>query len=279
MQNIPGSARNNRTIIIAEVGENHVGDMDLARSMIVEAAEAGVDIVKFQSFLASEVADDDPEKEWFASVQLPDQMHFELKHLAEKQDVEFLSSPFSLNRARFLCEEVGLRKIKIASSEILNFPLLNYVAQKADTVFLSTGLATVEEIAQALRHLSPVQTVYILHCVSTYPTSDEEANLRAIEALGRNFPDRLVGYSDHTLGIIAPVIAVTLGARVIEKHFTLDKNLPGTDHILSADPKELRQMVEMIRRADVLLGGSEKKPTPRELEVRDFVRRRFPKEG
>ncbi len=266
-----------RTTIIAEIGENHIGDMDLARRMVVEAARAGVDRVKFQSFLASEVHPTDPEKEWFERVQLSDEAHFEFKRLAEENGVGFLSTPFSLNRARFLCEKMGLREIKIASSELLNFPLLDTIARFAETVFLSTGLATLEEIAQALDHLRSVPRVVILHCVTSYPVADGEANLLAIRALQEAFPHREVGYSDHTVGIAAPVVAAALGATVIEKHFTLDKSLPGTDQLLSADPAELRQMVQMIRRVEQLLGSPEKKPTLREREVMEFVRGRFSK--
>lgn len=268
-----------RTIIIAEIGENHLGDLDMARRMVIEAAAAGADIVKFQSYDASDVAERDPEREWFAKVQLSDEMHVELKRLAESRGVEFLSAPFSLERARFLCEELGLRKIKIASSEMLNFPLLDYVARRAEVVFLSTGLAELEEVADALRRLERVPTLYVLHCVTVYPTPDEDANLLAIDALRRRFPHRPVGYSDHTLGIVAPVVAASLGARVIEKHFTLDKMLPGTDHILSATPQELREMVAMVRRVEQQLGSGEKRPAVRELEVRECVRGRFPKSG
>lgn len=265
------------TTLIAEIGENHAGDMSLAREMVVQAARAGVDIVKVQSFLASEVHEKDPEKEWFSRVQLSNEIHWELKKLAEAAGVGFLSAPFSIGRARFLCEELGLREIKIASSEMLNFPLLDYVARHARTVYLSTGLATVEEIAQALDHLRNVPDVAILHCVTAYPAEDGEVNLRAIGVLREAFPDRRIGYSDHTVGILAPVAAVSLGAQVIEKHFTLDKSLPGTDHPLSADPQELREMVAMIRRTEKLLGAACKGPVPRELAVREFVRGRFPK--
>ena len=268
-----------RIIIIAEIGENHLGDMERARQMVIEAASAGADIVKFQSYAASDVADNDPEKEWFAKMQLSDEMHVELKGLAESRGVEFLSAPFSLERARFLCEELGLRKIKIASSEMLNFPLLDYVAERAETVFLSTGLADLDEVGRAVDRLARVPSVYLLHCVTAYPAPDEDANLRAIEALRRRFPDHPVGYSDHTLGIVAPVAAAGLGAAVIEKHFTLDKTLPGTDHILSVTPQELREMVLMIRRVEQLLGSGVKRPAARELAVREFVRGRFPKTG
>jgi len=172
-----------KVIIIAEIGENHIGDMERAEKMIAEAANAGADIVKFQSYLASEIKDDDPEKEWFAKVQLSDNAHYELKRCAEQYGVEFVSSPFSINRAKLLCEGLGLKKIKLASSELLNFPLLDYIDGHADIVFLSTGMATLDEIKLALAHLNKVKTCYVMHCVTQYPARPEDANLRAIATL------------------------------------------------------------------------------------------------
>lgn len=267
-----------KSVIIAEIGENHLGDMARARQMIAEAARSGADMVKFQSYLASEVADADPEKEWFAKVQLSDKAHYELKEWAEKHGVEFLSAPFSLNRARLLCEGLDLKKVKIASSEMLNFPLLDYVNKHVDVVFLSTGMATIGEIRLALTHLEKVKTCYIMHCVTQYPVRPEQANLRAINTLITEFPRHRIGYSDHTIGILAPIIAVALGARAIEKHFTLDKTLPGTDHVLSATPQELREMVDRIRETETVLGEPAKEPTLEERKIRDFVRGRFPKQ-
>ena len=266
-----------RTIIVAEIGENHLGDMAMAQRMIGEAARAGADVVKFQSYRAADVSPDDPEREWFRRVQLSDASHRVLKAAVEQAGLEFLSTPFTVERATFLCEELGLTKIKIASSEMLNAGLLDYVNRHAQTVFLSTGLATLEEVAQAVEHLGRVATRYLLQCTTQYPTAPEEANLRAIETLRSRFPGCRVGYSDHTLGIRAAVGAVALGAEVIEKHFTLDKTLPGTDHILSADPAEFARMVEEIRALEVLLGSSVKAPTTGERAIRELVRSRFPK--
>lgn len=265
------------TIVIAEIGENHLGDMDMARTMIEEAAGAGVDIVKFQSYRGMDVAPDDPERDWFTKVELSDEMHREMKDLAEKRGVRFMSSPFTVERARLLCEGLGLKEVKIASSEMLNFPLLDYVNRHADTVFISTGLADVMEVEQALAHLDRVNECHILHCCTQYPAADEQANLQAISVLRMAFPTYSIGYSDHTLGIDAPVAAVALGARAVEKHFTLDKELPGTDHVLSADPSELTEMVDRIRRVETLLGRPVKQPVAEELEIREFVRTRFPK--
>ena len=266
-----------RTIIIAEIGENHGGDWELAKRMVRAAAASGADIVKFQSYLGSQVKDDDPEKEWFTKVQLPNEKHFELKRLAEELNVEFLSSCFSLERARFLLEELSLPKVKIASSELLNLRLLDYVNDRAKVVFISAGMADMNEIRESLSHLRSVPQVYLMQCTTQYPCEAKDANLSVITTFKRSFSNHNVGYSDHTLGIRACAAAVALGAEVIEKHFTTDKNLPGTDHVLSADPAEFKTMVEEIRNVEVLLGSSEKQPTAAEQSIRDFVRARFPK--
>ncbi len=268
---------NGKTIVIAEIGENHLGDWDLARKMVVAAAAAGADIVKFQSYLGADVADDDPEKEWFTKVQLPDELHFELKALAEEHDIEFLSSCFSLGRARFLVEDLGLQKIKVASSEMLNSALLGYLNDRAHTVFLSTGMATPAEVRDAVSQLQQVNELYIMQCTTEYPCPPQHANLGVIPTLKAEFPEHHVGYSDHTIGSLAPIAAVALGAEVIEKHFTLDKSLPGTDHVLSATPDELGEMIRQIRELEMLLGKREKVPTASEREIVDFVRARFPK--
>ena len=266
-----------RTTIIAEIGENHVGDWQRARDMVAAAARAGADAVKFQSYRGRDISDQDPEKEWFHQVELPDAMHFELAELARKNGVEFLSAPFTLERARFLCEKVMLRSIKVASSEMLNLPLLDYLNGRAETVYLSTGMADLAEVRQAVGRLGRVRRVVILHCVTQYPLQDSDANLRAIQVLREVFPDHAIGYSDHTIGVLAPVLAVALGATVIEKHFTLDKGLPGTDHVLSVTPQELREMVERIRQTERLLGEARKEPVEAERAIRETVRNRFPK--
>jgi len=267
-----------RTTLIAEIGENHLGNPDLAQRMVEEAARAGADLVKFQSYRGIDVRPDDPEKQWFSQVELSDSLHRTLKGQAEKLGVGFLSSPFTVERARFLCEDVGLRRIKVASSEMLNYALLDYLNRRElEAVYLSTGMATIEEVGQALARLDRLPSVCVLHCVTQYPAEDAEANLRAIPALAKAFPDRETGYSDHTLGIDAPVAAVALGARVIEKHFTLSKSLPGTDHLLSATPEEFSEMARRIRRLETLLGREEKQPVGRELKIRSAVRGRWRK--
>ena len=264
-----------KTLVISEIGENHMGNFHLALRLIEESAAAGADLVKFQSYWGTDVSDTDPEKEWFTRVQVSDDMHFRLQEHAERSGIEFLSSPFSVERAHFLCEKLGLKKIKIASSQILCLPMLDYVNQHADTVFLSTGMATLEEIREAIRHLDGVNALYILQCTTQYPTQPADANLAAIGSLQREFPHCGIGYSDHTCGILAPLVAVALGAQIIEKHFTLDKTLPGTDHVLSAEPAELNAMIRQIREVELLLGSASKQPIPQEQEIVAMVRSRF----
>ena len=273
-----GTRRSDRVSVIAEIGENDVGDKNLARRMVIEAARAGADIVKFQSDRGGDVAADDPEREWFDRVALSDAVHHELAALARSEGVGFLSAPFTVERAQFLVEEMGLQAIKVASSEMLNLTLLDYLAQHVRTIYLSTGLADLNEVRLAVQRLHGVEEIVIMHCVTQYPLSDADANLRAIQTLAEAFPDRRMGYSDHTIGLLAPLLAVALGVTVIEKHFTLDRSLVGSDHVLSVTPSELTELINGIRRAEMLLGSPEKRPVEGELEIRELVRSRFSKQ-
>jgi sialic acid synthase SpsE len=160
---------------------------------------------------------------------------------------------------------------------MLNEPLLDYLDGRVETVYLSTGLANLAEVEQAVARLEHVSDLAVLHCVTQYPLADEDANLLAVRTLAEAFPTHRVGYSDHTIGTVAPILAVALGATVIEKHFTLDRSLPGTDHVLSLTPPELEQLVRDIRASEVLLGTAGKQPTQGELAIREAVRSRFPK--
>jgi N,N'-diacetyllegionaminate synthase len=263
-----------KTIVIAEIGENHMGDMDLAKKMIEEAAKAGADIIKFQSYTPKTFKEDDPEYEWFKKVPLTDAAHFMLKEYTEEKGSEFMSSPFDMERARFLCEELKLRKIKVASGKMADVNMLSYLNHNCEEIFLSTGMANLKEIKDSLRVLDKVK-VNLLHCVTQYPVKNADANLLAIRTLKHEFPELTVGYSDHTIGTLAPLVAVALGAEVIEKHFTLDKSLQGTDHILSVTPDELRKLIQDIRELRLLLGDGRKVPRRCEEHIKEFVRARF----
>ncbi len=267
-----------RITIIAEIGENHHGAWDIAASMLEAAARNGADIVKFQSYLPEELAKDDPEYEWFRRVSLPDAQHFEFKQMAEDLGVEFMSAPFTPSRARFLCEELGCRSVKVASPVVTNAETLDVINSCAATVkhvYISTGMATIDEIRTALQHLDRVEQVTILHCVTQYPVPARLANLRCIPTLAEAFPSHVIGYSDHVVGNVACLGAVALGATVLEKHFTFSRHLPGTDHAASMLPEELallrRQADELLE----LLGDGVKRPAPEELQIRDIARSRF----
>lgn len=239
--------------IIAEIGENHLGDMILAKELINRAKLAGVDAVKFQSYNMDCIRDDDPEREWFRKVQLSDDDHFKLKKYADEKGIKFLSSPFSVERLAFLVEGLNLREIKIASPLNRNRKFLdairNYIGNGfIDKVYYSTGNMTVPEIVGFIdRYLSGAKSIVVLHCVSRYPCAHSDTNLKRIKDLKKIVQWKRtdnIGYSDHTIGILACVGAMFLGAKVIEKHFTIDKNFEeGTDHILSANMEDLRQLV------------------------------------
>ena len=264
-----------KVIIIAEIGENHMGNMDLAEEMIKEAALAGAQIVKFQSYRKETFLTSDPEYSWFQKVSLSDEDHFMLQKCANNNNVEFMSAPFDMNRAIFLCETLGLRRLKVASGKMNDRDLLGYLNNHCEEIFLSTGMANLVEIRESLSYLKKVK-VNLLHCVSQYPLENKNANLKAINTLIKEFPNLDIGYSDHTCGILAPIVALTLGAVVIEKHFTLDKNFPeGTDHVLSATPEELKEIVDSAKEISKLLGDGTKEPRQCELEIVDFVRSRF----
>jgi len=266
------------TTIIAEIGENHHGDWDIAAAMVEAAAQNGADIVKFQSYLPEELSPDDPEYDWFKQVFLPEELHFVFKEQIEELGAEFMSSPFTANRAEFLCEEVGCESIKVASPMMMSFEMLDVINSHAGTVkrvYLSTGMATIDEIEAALAHLEGIEEVAILHCVTQYPTPARLANLRAITTLSEAFPENPIGYSDHTAGILACLGAVALGATVLEKHFTFSKLLPGTDHLPAMLPEELAQLREQADQLEQMRGDGVKAPAPEELAIIEIARSRF----
>ncbi len=267
-----------KTTIIAEIGENHMGNMEMAKAMITTAADFGADIVKFQSYRGEDTKPDDPERDFFKQVELSDEMHFELKSLAEEKGVKFLSSPFNVERAKFLVENLGLDEIKVASGKMHNAKLLDYLNSQHDkvkTVYISTGVATIDMIRESVSRLKDIERVVIFHCVATYPLKDEDANLRAISTLIREFPDYEIGYSDHTCGIEACVAAVALGAVVLEKHYTFNTLMPGTDHLGAMTPQMLGELVRWIERIEPMLGTGEKKPTEAEKQIAHLLRDRF----
>ena len=260
--------------IIAEIGENHIGKISYAKKMIVQAKKAGADYVKFQSYNEQCLIKKDPEYEWFKKVSLSNNDHFSLKNFSKKYKIKFTSSPFSVERAKFLCENLKIKTIKIASCKMINTPLLKYLNKNCDKIFLSTGASTINEIKNSLKKLSNVE-VKILHCVSEYPLKYQNANLRAIEVLKDKFPNNEIGYSDHAIGNLASLTAISLGATIIEKHFTLNKSHEGTDHILSATKDELKELRITGDNIFLLRGNREKKPSKTEKKIKNFIRNRF----
>ena len=263
------------TVVIAEAGENHCGDMDIARRLIDISARAGADYVKFQMYDASRVADDDDEKEWFERVQLSEEKWLDLARYAQDNNIKPLCTPWAVNNAEAIFKS-GLDAMKIASFHTTDLELLTYVNERAKTVFLSTGMSTMDDIDVAVAALDRVEDLYVLHCVSEYPLDPSRVNLRVMDTLRERFGSRAkIGYSDHTIGIVAAVTAVARGAEAIEEHITLGHDMPGTDHVLSADPDELTDMVRQIRDLETLLGSPVKKMTAMEAEMQGFMRNRF----
>ena len=259
-------------LIIAEAGENHLGDMDLAKKMIGLSKTSGADYVKFQYYNADNCLNTDPEKEWFKKVQLDIGKIKYLYDYAIQKDIDFLCTPWDVQKADDLFS-LGIKDMKIASFHIVNLEMLALINERGRKVFMSTGMSSVEEIDGAVKLMNKVD-LYLMHCVSEYPLPEENVNMRAMDFLRERYGCK-VGYSDHTPGILAPLTAVARGADVIEKHITLSKTYFGTDHILSAEPAELKLLVEYSRRIEAILGKKEKKMTEAEIKAQQFLRNRF----
>ena len=264
-----------RTLIIAEAGVNHNGSIEMAKRLIEKAAEAGVDYVKFQTFKSEKLVSrhatkaeyqkantdgEDSQLKMLQQLELSHSDHLQLIEHCNHCGVKFLSTAFDLDSIDFL-SSLNLDLWKIPSGEITNLPYLRRIAQKGGKVIMSTGMCTIEDIEMAVNVLisngTPRENITLLHCNTEYPTPWGDVNLRAMHDIAQrlNLP---VGYSDHTQGIEVPIAAVALGATVIEKHFTLDNNLPGPDHKASLEPHALKAMVEAIRHIELSLGNGVK---------------------
>jgi N,N'-diacetyllegionaminate synthase len=279
----------NRTLIIAEAGVNHNGDIILAKRLIDVAVAAKVDIVKFQTAIPELVVSVKAEKaeyqkketgegsqlEMIRKIHFPLEVYKELQQYCNDNGIHFLSTPFDHVSINFL-KSLGMKIFKIPSGEITNKPYLRAVGKVAEEVILSTGMSTLEEIGEAIEVLYSVgvkkDDLTVLHCNTDYPTAMEDVNLTAMNDIKDKFDVR-VGYSDHTLGIEVPIAAVSLGATVIEKHFTLDRTMEGPDQKASLEPNELTQMVTSIRNVEVALGNGKKAPTLSELKNREIARK------
>lgn len=270
--------KDNPCFIIAEAGSNHDGKLEQAKKLIDVAVSAGADAVKFQSFKADKIAaktKDDIVKidiagaktlfDLYKNLELPQEWLEELIEYAEEQGIIFLSTPFDEESADIL-DEIGVPAFKIASFELVHLPLLRHVARKNKPIILSTGMANLGEIEEAINVILSEgnNKIILLHCGIGYPLPMEAVNLAAMETLRQTFSCP-VGYSDHTMGITIPIAAVSRGANVIEKHFTINRNLPGPDHSFALEPDELKAMVQAIRDVEKAIGSPRKEVLENEL--------------
>jgi len=279
-----------RTLIIAEAGVNHNGDLDLAMKLIDVAAEAGADLVKFQTFSADRLVTRTAQKAEYQMIatdaeesqhamlhrlELTADMHNEIIARCAARNIGFFSTGFDIESVDLLMR-LGQDRVKIPSGEITNLPYLRHIGQLGKTIILSTGMATLDEIEAALKVLEHAGTrrdgVTILHCNTEYPARVSDVNLRAMLTIRDAF-GVAVGYSDHTQGIEVAIAAVAIGATVIEKHFTLDRELPGPDHKASLEPNELKAMVAAIRNVDQAMGDGIKRPSAGESKNKPVARK------
>ena len=278
------------TLIIAEAGVNHNGDIALAKNLIDAAADAGADLIKFQTFSADRLVTRQAKKAGYQSeatgnvetqyqmlshLELSASMHHELIAYCATRNIGFFSTGFDIESVNFLMS-LGIKYFKIPSGEITNLPYLRHIGQFSKPVIISTGMATMGDIEAAIDVLEQAGTarslITVLHCTTEYPTPMTEVNLRAMKSMEVAF-GVAVGYSDHTAGIEVAIAAAALGATVIEKHFTLDRNLPGPDHKASLEPDELKAMVSAIRNIEIALGDGIKRLTPSEALNKPVARK------
>lgn len=286
-----------RTLVIAEIGECFNGSLAAAKRLMHEAQKAGCDIIKFQTLDCESINPHDSEREWFLKIALNPEKIRHLAGYAQKMHMRILFTPENIKTAQWLID-ARLQEVKIASSSLADTALIRFVNNSFKRVFISTGMAALGEIKKAVSMLKDVSDLYIMHCISEYPTgpllekrglrplAEENTRLNMMKMLIELFPDKKIGYSDHTQGILAPILAVAGGARVIEKHITLDRETPvsnfrmggeylGTDHILSIEPTELKKMVSEIRKVERMLGEWKWERSEGENLLRKFLRKRF----
>ncbi len=279
--------KNQPCFIIAEAGVNHNGNIKLAKKLVDAAAEAGADAVKFQTFKSENVVTkeaktaeyqkkntgkSETQLEMIKKLELDYKDFIELKKYCDKKQIIFLSTPHSEDAIDFL--EPLVPAYKVGSGDLTNLPFLKKIAIKKKPIILSTGMATLDEVKMAVKIIKNQKNnkIILLHCTTNYPCPIKEVNLRAMQTLKQEF-NLPVGYSDHTLGMTVPIMAVAMGAQVLEKHFTLDKSLPGPDHKASLEPKELKQMIKKIKEVETVLGSGIKKPTENEKRIQKIIRK------
>lgn len=277
----------NPCFVIAEAGVNHNGDFYMAKKLIDAAKGAGADAVKFQTFKAEDVVTktagmanyqkkntgkNESQLEMLKKMELSYGDFIELKKHCDKKGINFLSTPLTEDAVNFLNPLVSA--YKVGSGDLTNLPVLKKIATKKKPIILGTGMAMLKEVKEAVKTIKKCgnNKIILLHCTTDYPCSPDEVNLRAMTTLKKEF-NLPVGYSDHTKNIFVPIMAIAMGAAVIEKHFTLNKNLPGPDHKASLEPKELKEMVRNIRQAEKILGSAIKKPVESEKKIMKIARK------
>ena len=277
-----------RVYLIAELGVNHNGDMGMARQMVSAAKRAGADAVKFQTFTAETLvtvgtpkvryqeattATEETHYEMIRKLELGRPQHRELAAFCADEGIDFISTPYDLESARFL-SELNVKIFKTASADLVDLPLQRYIASTGKPAVVATGMANLGEVEQVVNiyEKSGNPQLVLLHCVSNYPCSDNSLNLRAMNTMAAAF-GHPVGYSDHSEGFLAAALAVGMGARVIEKHFTLDKSLPGPDHKASSTPQEFADLEGNIRRAESMLGSPQKACQAEEQQMAEVSRK------
>lgn len=278
--------------VIAELGSNHNGDMELAKKLILQAKEAGADCVKFQSwskdtifsrkkyednyFIADDYRDRDDYtlEEIVEEYAISEQELLDMKKFADEVGIDCTSTPFSKKEVDFLVEKLESPFIKVASMDLNNYPFLEYLAKKGKPMVISTGLSELYEIDKAVKTIENAgnNKIVILHCVSTYPPVDSDVHLNNIKTLMATYPEYPIGFSDHTLGTAIPLASVALGACLIEKHFTLDKNMEGWDHKVSATKDEMKEIVQNATRVSEALGSFRITATESDQKKREFRR-------
>lgn len=274
--------------LIAEIGVNHNGDIQLAKKMIDAAKFAGADAVKFQTFSAAAlVSEGTPKVTYQQSTTSPNESHYEMIHRLELShgahrelklycdncEIDFLSTPYDIESARFL-NELGVRFFKTASADLVDLPLQRYIASTGKPTIIATGMSTLGEIERVVNLYEDARNanIILLHCVSNYPCSDSSLNMRAMKTIRGAF-GLPVGYSDHSVGNLAASISVAMGAKVIEKHFTLDKNMSGPDHRASSTPEEFFELVREVRRSEKILGSPRKLCQDEEMQMANVSRK------
>ena len=278
-----------KIFIIAEAGVNHNGSLKIAKELIKRSAEIGVDAIKFQTFITEEeitkkaplanyqIKKNETTNQFnmIKKLELSHSEHKILQNFCKKYKIEYMSSAFDIKSLKFL-KSIKLKRYKIPSGEINNYPYLCEIGSYKKEIILSTGMSTIKEIDQAIKILikagAKKKQIKLLHCHTDYPTMPKDANLLVIKTLRKKYGD-IIGYSDHTMGIEAPIAATALGSIIIEKHLTLNKRMKGPDHSSSLEPYEFKEMVRVIRNIEEALGNGKKIPTKNELKNKKFVRK------